>query len=50
MNKILEEDAIQIIEDNDELKELKNCNFMIAGASGMIGIYFVNTILTLNKK
>ncbi len=49
MNDILRDDAIQIIEDNDKLKELKGTNFMITGASGMIGIYFVNTLLTLNE-
>ena len=49
MNDILREDALQIIEDNNGLKELKNTNFMITGASGMVGIYFVNTLLTLNE-
>ena len=49
MNKILKEDAIQIIEDNNKLPELKGTNFMITGASGMVGIYFVNTLLTLNE-
>ncbi len=49
MNDILKEDAINIIEDNNKLKELKNTNFMVTGASGMIGIYFVNTLLTLNE-
>ena len=49
MNNILKEDAIQIIEDNNKLKELKGTNFMITGASGMVGIYFVNTLLTLNE-
>ena len=50
MNKILEEDALQIIKENKELKDLKNTNFMITGASGMVGIYFVNTLLVLNDK
>ena len=50
MNDILREDAIQIIEDNKKLKELKKCNFMVLGASGMIGSYFVNTLLTLNEQ
>ena len=49
MNNILKEDAIQIIEDNNKLKELKGTNFMITGASGMVGSYFVNTLLTLNE-
>lgn len=49
MNDILREDALQIIEDNNGLKELKGTNFMITGASGMVGIYFVNTLLTLNE-
>ena len=50
MNKILEEDALQIIKENKELKDLKNTTFMITGASGMVGIYFVNTLLVLNEK
>lgn len=49
MNNILREDALQIINENDGLLELKNLNFMITGASGMIGIYFVNTLLVLNE-
>lgn len=49
MNNILKEDAINIIEDNNGLEELNNTNFMITGASGMVGIYFVNTLLTLNE-
>lgn len=50
MNKILEEDSKQIITENNGLVELNNCNFMVTGASGMVGIYFVNTLLTLNEQ
>ncbi len=50
MNKILEEDALQIIKENKGLKKLKDTNFLITGASGMVGIYFVNTLLVLNDK
>ena len=49
MNNILREDAIQIIDDNKKLKELKNTNFLITGASGILGIYFANTLLVLNE-
>lgn len=49
MNDILREDALDIIKDNNGLKELKGTNFLITGASGMVGIYFVNTLLTLNE-
>lgn len=49
MNKILEEDALQIIEDNNGLKEIWNSNFMITGSSGMVGSYFLNTLLVLNS-
>ncbi len=49
MNKILFEDAKQIIDENNGLKELRNCTVLITGASGMVGSYFVNTLLTLNK-
>lgn len=48
MNNILKEDAIQVIESNNGLKEIYNTKFLITGASGMIGLGFVNTILTLN--
>lgn len=50
MNNILFEDALQIIEDNNGLKELRNCNFMVTGGSGMVGRYFVETLLVLNEK
>jgi UDP-glucuronate decarboxylase len=49
MNEILKEDAIQIIESNNGLKELYNTKFLITGATGMIGSTFVNTLLTLNE-
>lgn len=49
MNEFLREDALQIINENDGLTELKNTSFLITGASGMVGIYFVNTLLVLNE-
>lgn len=49
MNDILKEDEIQIIEENNKLEELKESSFFITGASGMVGIYFVNTLYVLNK-
>lgn len=49
MNEILKEDAIEIINDNNGLKELYGSNFLVIGASGMIGSYFVNTLLLLNE-
>ncbi|HPE14982.1 MAG TPA: NAD(P)-dependent oxidoreductase [Bacilli bacterium] len=48
MNEILVEDALQIIEENDGLIELFGCNFLITGASGMVGRSFLNTLLVLN--
>lgn len=48
MNDILREDAIQVIEENNGLKELYGSKFLITGATGMIGMGFVNTLLTLN--
>lgn len=50
MNSILEEDSKQIISENGGLPELKGCKFMVTGASGMVGIYFVNTLITLNQE
>lgn len=49
MNKIIEEDVMQIINDND-LSELKNKNILITGASGMIGSYINNVLIVLNDK
>lgn len=49
MNKILEEDAIQIINDNNGFPELKDSTFFITGASGMIGSYFINVLLKMNE-
>jgi len=49
MNRIIEEDAIQIIKDN-EIDKLKNKTVLITGATGMIGSYFVNTLLVANDR
>lgn len=49
MNKIIEEDAIQIISDN-EMEKLKNKTVLVTGASGMVGTYFINTLIVLNEK
>lgn len=49
MNKIIEEDTLQII-SNNEMEKLRNKTVLITGASGMIGSYFVNTLITLNEK
>ena len=50
MNKIVLADVDRIIEDNNGFITLKNCTFAITGASGMIGTYFVNTLITLNER
>lgn len=49
MNDILKEDAIQVINENNGLKELYGSKFLITGATGMVGMGFVNTLLTLNE-
>ena len=49
MHRIIEEDAIQIIKDN-EITKLKNKTILITGATGMIGSYFVNTLIVANEK
>lgn len=49
LNKIIDEDAKQIIQENGELKELYDKTIMITGASGMIGSYFVYTLMKLNE-
>lgn len=48
MNRIIEEDTKQII-DNINFESLKNSTILITGASGMIGSYIVNTLITLNE-
>lgn len=49
MNEIIKEDVMKIIEDN-EMEKLKNKTVLITGASGMIGSYFINTLIVLNEK
>lgn len=49
MNTIIEEDTLQIINENTVLKSLKDVTFAITGATGMIGSYVMNTLVTLNK-
>ena len=48
-NKIIDEDLNQIIEENNGLKNLYNQTIMITGASGLIGNYFLNTLIKLNE-
>lgn len=49
-NEIINEDLNQIIEENNELKKLYNQTVMITGASGLIGSYFVYTLIKLNEE
>ncbi|WP_458456560.1 NAD-dependent epimerase/dehydratase family protein [Methanobrevibacter sp.] len=49
VNKIIDQDAKQIIQDNGGLRELYGKSIMITGASGMIGSYFVYTLMKLNE-
>jgi nucleoside-diphosphate-sugar epimerase len=48
MHKILYEDCLQIIKDND-VEKLRNKSFLITGASGMLGSYIVNVLRVLNS-
>ena len=48
MNKIIEEDTLQIIKDND-VEKLRNKSFFITGASGMIGSYVAYVLKKLNE-
>lgn len=53
MHKIILEDIMQIIEDNSDIdftSKLKDSTFLITGANGMIGSYWVNTLLYLNEQ
>ncbi len=49
INKIIDEDAEQIIQENDGLTELFNKTIMVTGATGMIGSYFIYTLMKLNE-
>ena len=49
INKIIDEDAQQIIDENDGLCELHDSTVMVTGATGMIGSYFVYTLMKLNE-
>ena len=49
LNYIIDGDAEQIIQENDGLKELFNTTIMITGASGMVGSYFLYTLVKLNE-
>lgn len=48
MNRIIREDCMQIIHDND-VEKLRNKSFLITGASGMIGSYIANVLRVLNE-
>ena len=49
MNKILNEDLMDIIEQPVNWEKLANKTVMVTGASGMIGSYFVRTLLKLKE-
>ena len=49
LNYIIDEDAEQIIQENNGLKELFNTTVLITGASGMVGSYFLYTLVKLNE-
>lgn len=49
INKIIDEDANQIIQENEGLTELFNTTILITGASGMVGSYFLYTLVKLNE-
>lgn len=50
MNKVLKEDLEAIIKENISWEKLKGKTVMITGASGMIGIYMLRTLILLNEK
>lgn len=49
INRIIDEDTEQIIKENKGLIDLNNCTVLITGASGMVGSYFVYTLMKLNE-
>lgn len=50
MNKVLEEDLKSIVNENIFWEKLKGKTVVITGASGMIGIYMLRTLLLLNEE
>lgn len=49
MNRILNEDLLRITEQPVNWEKLRNKTVMVTGASGMVGSYFVRTLLKLNE-
>lgn len=49
INEIIDGDTEQIIEENYGLSKLYNKTVLITGASGMIGSYFLYTLMKLNE-
>lgn len=50
MNKIIEEDLLNILSDNNiEWSKFKDSTFLITGANGMLPAYLVFTLLKLNE-
>ena len=49
MNRIIYEDALQII-NNNEVEKLRNKTFLITGATGMIGSYIAYVLKVLNDE
>lgn len=50
MNKVLEEDLKLIVKENISWEKLMGKTVLITGASGMIGIYMLRTLLLLNEE
>ena len=50
MNRILNEDLLTIISQPVKWEKLENKTVMVTGASGMVGSYFVRTLLKLNEE
>lgn len=48
MNRILDNDLINIVEEDIEWEKFRGKTVMVTGASGMVGSYFVRTLLKLN--
>ena len=49
MNRIISEDAINIIENNLPFDKFYGKTVLISGANGYVPAYFVHTFIALNK-
>ena len=48
MNRKYDKQLLDVIKNNDYIKDLSNKTIMITGASGLIGRYYIDIIMKYN--